>query len=101
VKDTIIVTVNNRTPHVERLLDTKIKCVQSDWGGEYQKLHTQFFTSLGIAHRVSCPHTHQQNGSVERKYRHIVETGLALLAHASVPLKFWDEAFITTTYLIN
>jgi hypothetical protein len=49
--------------HVERLLDTKIKCVQSDWGGEYQKLHTQFFTSLGIAHRVSCPHTHQQNGS--------------------------------------
>jgi transposase InsO family protein len=100
VKDTIIVTVNNRT-HVERLLDTKIKCVQSDWGGEYQKLHTQFFTSLGIAHRVSCPHTHQQNGSVERKYRHIVETGLVLLAHASVPLKFWDEAFITTAYLIN
>jgi hypothetical protein len=37
---------------------------------------------------VSCPHTHQQNGSVERKHRHIVETGLALLAHASVPLKF-------------
>lgn len=23
--------------HVERLLNTKIKCVQSDWGGEYQK----------------------------------------------------------------
>jgi histone deacetylase 1/2 len=21
--------------HVERLLDAKIKCVQSDWGGEY------------------------------------------------------------------
>jgi hypothetical protein len=28
-------------------------------------------------------------------------TGLALLAHASMPLKFWDEAFITATYLIN
>jgi hypothetical protein len=35
--------------HVERLLDTKIKCVQSDWGGEYQKLYNQFFQSLGIA----------------------------------------------------
>ena len=33
--------------------------------------------------------------------RHIVEVGLSLLAHASMPLKFWDEAFITATYLIN
>lgn len=87
--------------HVERLLNTKIKSVQSDWGGEYQKLHTQFFTSLGISHRVSCPHTHQQNGSAERKHRHLVETGLALLAHASMPLRFWDEAFLTAAYLVN
>ena len=27
--------------------------------------------------------------------------GLALLANASMPLKFWDEAFLTATYLIN
>ena len=44
---------------------------------------------------------HQQNGSAERKHRHIVETGLALLAHADVPIKFWDDAFLTATYLIN
>ena len=62
--------------HVERLLDTKIKCVQSDWGEEYQKIHNTFFHFFGIAHRVSCPHTHQQNGSAEGKHRHIVETGL-------------------------
>lgn len=87
--------------HVQRLLDTKIKRVQSDWGGEYQKMNNQFFRSLGIAHQVSCPHTHQQNGSAERQHRHIVETGLALLAHAGMPIKFWDEAFLTATYLIN
>jgi hypothetical protein len=87
--------------HVECLLNTKIKCVQSDWGGEYQKLHNTFFRSLGITYRVSCPHTHQQNGSAERKHRHIVETGLALLADAHIPLKFWDETFLTGTYLIN
>jgi hypothetical protein len=87
--------------HVERLLDTKIKYVQSDWGEEYQKLHNQFFRSLGIAHHVSCPHTHQQNDSAERKHRHIVDTGLSLLAHAFMPLKFWDEAFVTSAYLIN
>jgi hypothetical protein len=30
--------------------------------------------------RVSCPHTSQQNGISERKDRHLVETGLCLLA---------------------
>jgi hypothetical protein len=24
-----------------------------------------------------------------------------MLAHASMPLKFWDEAFLTVTYLIK
>jgi hypothetical protein len=50
---------------------------------------------------VSCPHTHQQIGSAECKHRHIVETALALLAHASMPLNFWDEAFSIATFLIN
>ena len=85
---------------VEHKLDKKIFTVQSDWGGEYVKLNT-FFQSEGISHHVFCPHAHQQNGSAERKHRHIVEVGLALLAHAHMPLKFWDEAFLTATYLIN
>jgi histone deacetylase 1/2 len=56
---------------------------------------------MGISHHVSCPHAHQQNGSAARKHRHIVEIGLTLLAHASMPLKFWDEAFLTAVFLIN
>jgi histone deacetylase 1/2 len=50
-----------------------------------------------ITHHVLCPHAHQQNGSVERKHRHIIEVGLALLANASMPLKYQDEAFLTAT----
>jgi hypothetical protein len=69
-------------------------------GGEYQKL-TLFFECMGITHHVSYPHTHQQNDSVERKHHHIIEVGLSLLAHASMPFKFWDEAFSTGNYLIN
>jgi hypothetical protein len=46
-------------------------------------------------------HADQQNGSAERKYRHIVEVVLSLLAHASMPLKFWDEVFLAATFLIN
>lgn len=85
---------------VERQFDHKILAVQSDWGGEYQSLNS-FFKRLGISHLVSCPHSHQQNGSAERKHRHIIEVGLSLLAHASMPLKFWDEAFLTIVFLIN
>ena len=38
---------------------------------------------------------------VERKHRHIVDLGLTLLDHASLPLQFWDYAFTTAVYLIN
>jgi histone deacetylase 1/2 len=85
---------------VERKFDKKILSMQIDWGGEYERLNS-FFQRIGIAHHVSFPHAHQQNGAAERKHRHIVEVGLALLANASMPLKFWDEAFLTTTRLIN
>ena len=85
---------------VERQFDSKILAVQSDWGGEYEKLNS-FFQTLGISHHVSFPHAHQQNGSAKRKHRHIVEVGLALLAGASMPLKFLDEPFRTDVYRIN
>jgi hypothetical protein len=85
---------------VEQLFDRKIVAVQSDWGGEYEKLNS-FFTKVGITHLVSYPRAHQQNGAAERKHRHIVEVGLSSLAHAHMPLKFWDEAFLTATYLTN
>ncbi|GJU99550.1 putative RNA-directed DNA polymerase [Tanacetum coccineum] len=71
-----------------------------DWGGEFRNLST-FFTSLGILHRLSCPHTSEQNGLVERRHRHVVETGLTLLSQSAVPTKFWHFAYDTAVYLIN
>ncbi|KAF7834842.1 Retrovirus-related Pol polyprotein from transposon TNT 1-94 [Senna tora] len=55
----------------------------------------------GIYHRISCPHTHEQNGVAKCKHCHITEMGLTLLAHASMPLKYWDEAFRAAVYTIN
>ena len=86
--------------YVERQFQTKIRVFQSDWGGEYRRLN-HYFRRTGIHHCVTCPHTSQQNGIAEPKHRHIVETGLALLAHSSLPVRFWDEAFLTARYLIN
>jgi histone deacetylase 1/2 len=72
---------------VERKFNKKIVTMQTDWRGEHEKLNP-FSQKLGITHHVSCLHAHQQNGSAERKHRHIVEVGLALLSKASMPLKF-------------
>ena len=94
--DVLFIFIKN----VERYFNTTIKMVQSNWGVEYRSLHN-FLQSCGITHRVSCPHTHQPNGVVERKHCHVVETGLALLYHAKVSLQYWDEAFQTACYLIN
>lgn len=63
----------------------KIKQLQTDWGGEYRNI-SKFIETLGIIHRVSCPHTQEQNGAPERRNRIIVEKGLTLLAQASLPL---------------
>jgi hypothetical protein len=86
--------------YVERQFNRKIKSIQTDGGGEFIKLR-QIFASHDIDHRITCPHTHQQNGSVERKHRHIVEMGLTLLAQCSAPLQYWAETFQTACYLIN
>jgi histone deacetylase 1/2 len=99
-KSDVFDVFHNFMNFVERKFSRKIITMQTDWGGEYEKLNA-LFQKLGITHHVSCPHAHQQNGSGERKHRHIVEVGLALLANASMPLKFWDVAFLTATYLIN
>jgi histone deacetylase 1/2 len=85
---------------VERQFSCKIKSVQTDCGGEYRKLNS-FFKTVGIHHRIICPHTYEQNGTVERRHRHIVETGLTLLGQCKAPLKFWNYAFETSVYLIN
>ena len=47
----------------EQQFNLKIKSVQTDWGGEYRKIHN-FFGQLGIFHGLSWPYTDEQNGSV-------------------------------------
>ncbi|KAM0012969.1 putative RNA-directed DNA polymerase [Helianthus debilis subsp. tardiflorus] len=99
-KSDVYVTFKTFLTLVERQFNTKLKSVQTDWGGEFRNL-SSFFTSLGIIHRRSCPYTSAQNGTVERRNRHVVETGLTLLAQANLPQKFWHFAFETAVYLIS
>ncbi|KAI5332874.1 hypothetical protein L3X38_023003 [Prunus dulcis] len=87
---------------MENVLNSKIKYLRSDSGGEYLSTGFQtFLNQQGIIHQFSCPHTPQQNGSAERKHRHIVELARTFLAASGVPHKYWVDAFLTATYVIN
>jgi len=77
-----------------------VKTIRSDNALELclNREATAFFLSKGIIHQTSCP---QQNGVVERKHKHLLETSRALLFHSSLPIKCWGECIFTATYLIN
>jgi hypothetical protein len=81
------------------MFSCKIIIVQSDRGGEYEHPNS-FFLAIGITNHISCPHTHQHNGAVECKHRHIIEMSLAPHVNAFMPLKFWDQAFLAPTHHI-
>jgi hypothetical protein len=87
---------------VEKQFSAVIKQFQSDNGGEYTSNQFKpFLSQNGILHRLSCPHTSQQNGTAERKHKHVVEIGLTLLAQSGLSSKYWVDAFLTATFLIN
>jgi len=60
-----------------------------------------YFQSKGIIHDSSCVYTPQQNGVIERKNRHLLNTTRALLFQEKVLKNYWGEAVLTVAYMIN
>jgi hypothetical protein len=60
-----------------------------------------FFKEHEIIHQTSCVHTPEQNRISERKNHHIIEMTRCLLLQSNVPKRFWSDAVLTSTYLIN
>ncbi|KAK9061154.1 hypothetical protein SSX86_018334 [Deinandra increscens subsp. villosa] len=83
--------------------NTQIKCIRSDNAFELGSgnLQKQYFANKGILHQTTCVAVPQQNGVVERKHKHLLETARALLFQSKLPLSFWGECVLTATHLIN
>ena len=87
---------------IQTQFQTTVKTVRSDNGMEFSdNSATAFYASLGILHQTSCVGTPQQNGVVERKHKHLLETARALSFQSKVPVQFWGDSLLTATYLIN
>lgn len=78
---------------VDNYFQRKILILYTDNGGEFTAL-ASFLATHGITHLTTPPHTPEHNSYAERRHRHIVETGLTLLHHASIPLTFRPFAFL-------
>lgn len=76
--------------------------LRTDNGTEFVN-HTlgRYLRSLGIIHQSNCVYTPQQNGLVERKHRHLLNSARALRFHAGLPITFWGDCLMAATYLIN
>ena len=61
----------------------------------------QFFSENGIFHQTTIPHTPQQNGVIERKYKHLLEVFRTQKYQTKLPLKYWNDYVHTSTYLIS
>ena len=87
---------------VETQFDTKISILRSDNGTEYfNKNLNEFLTNKGIQHQSTCPNTPQQNGTAERKNKHLLEVARAIMFESNVPKYLWGDAVLTAAYLIN
>ena len=79
-----------------------VQNLRSDNAKEYlSKLFQSFMLQNDILHQTSCVHTPTQNGVVERKNRHLLETARALLFQMHLAKHFWADVVSTTCFLIN
>ena len=87
---------------VSTQFSSKIQTLRSDNGSEYMSNKMKQFLSFnGVVHQTSCVGTPQQNGIAERKNRDLLEKTRAIMFNANIPKKYWSQAVLTATYLIN
>ncbi|GJW81111.1 retrovirus-related pol polyprotein from transposon TNT 1-94 [Tanacetum coccineum] len=78
--------------YVTNHFKTSVKIIRSDNGTEIVNAAcNSLFMSKGILHHRSMAYTPQQNGVVERKHRHLLDTARAIRLHANLSIKFWGD----------
>lgn len=75
-----------------------IKIVRTDNGTEFTNASfSDLFKAHGIIHHKTCAYI----VVVERKHKHLLLVVRALMFHSNLSKKFWGEAILTATNIIN
>lgn len=87
---------------VQTQIHTSIQVICTNNGREYyNSILESCLQKHGIIHQSSCVDIPQQNGIAERKNLHLLEVTRSLMLAAHVPSRFWGDAVLSATYLIN
>ena len=55
----------------------------------------------GVCKQLTTPSTPQQNGVAERRNHTLLEMVRLMMAYANLPILFWGDTLLTTTYILN
>lgn len=87
---------------VENQSEKKVKKLRTDNGLEFcSGWFNKFCKDHGIARHLTVPGTPQQNGTVERMNRTLLDKVRCMLSKSGLPKVFWAEAVSTAAYLVN
>ncbi|XP_074290643.1 uncharacterized protein LOC141617354 [Silene latifolia] len=94
---------NHRLYHfVQNQFEKSIKNLRSDNALELTEGESErFLLSKGTWQQTSCVDRLQQNGVVERKYRHLLKINRALRFSSGLPLSFWGYCVRTAAFIID
>ncbi|CAJ2634874.1 unnamed protein product [Trifolium pratense] len=86
----------------EKESNCQLKCLRTDRSGEFTStVFNEFYSKNDIKRQLTAAYTPQHNGVSERKNRTIMNMVRSMLAGKSVPKRFWPEAVLWATYVLN
>ncbi|RDY04997.1 hypothetical protein CR513_11212, partial [Mucuna pruriens] len=79
-----------------------IKVLRTYGGGEYvSNKFKEFCKSEGVIHKVTPPYTPQNNGTVEKRNKIMLNLVRCMLKNKNIPSFLWEEAISIVGYILN
>ena len=75
--------------------------LNTDMGESTSNAVINYLAGVGVQLTSTCPHTPEQNMVIERVWRSIGESAIAMLLTAELSEPYWEEARKTACYLYN
>jgi transposase InsO family protein len=87
---------------VENEMDSRIKCLRSDNGGEFtSNKFMDYCNNHGIKRQFSVARTPQYNGVVERNNMTVQEMARKMIMDSKLTDIFWTQVVHTTIHIQN